>query len=225
MSNTSRWSTAAPTSQLLPNCQAKLDGAVADQVATLSKHGGELRVLLIGNDTGGAVDGSKPSMRRGHPRRCGLFPKPGLLDPIFGKSGTRRSRALRKIEDDIAAGLNSRKTIYGTSIIDAIGSAAQFLDDRRLPTGDRRLFIVSDMIEDSHTGIPPLTCVHVGTPEQNRQVLAQLRSQGRLPDLRYVEVQVLGAGAENSRNGVCRESFWRAFFEATDGQLDVYQGL
>jgi hypothetical protein len=212
--------------QLLPHCQDKIDGAVADQVATLSKHGGELRVLLIGNDTGGPVDASENPQCGGVTRgAAACFAKPGLLDPIFGKSGTQKKAALKKIEDDIAAGLNSSKTIYGTSIIDAIGSAQHFLDDRRLPNGDRQLLILSDMIEDSHTDIPSLTCVNVGTPEQNRHVLARLRSQGRLPDLSYVEVQVLGAGAKNSRNGACRESFWRAFFDATNAQLDVYQGL
>ena len=43
------------------------------------------------------------------------------------------------------------------------------------------------MIEESNSGIPPLTCANVGTPPKDAHVLDLLRNQGRLPDLHYVD--------------------------------------
>ena len=58
------------------------------------------------------------------------------------------------------------------------------------PAGQGQLLILSDMIEDSNTDIPALTCANVGTPKKNAHVLNLLGEQGRLPDLHYIAVQV-----------------------------------
>ena len=63
------------------------------------------------------------------------------------------------------------------------------------------------MIEESSSGIPPLTCANVGTPSKNAHVLNMLRDQSRLPDLQYVSVEVFGANDRNRLNGRCRTQF------------------
>ena len=96
----------------------------------------------------------------------------------------------------------------------------------RLPPGERQLLILSDMIEETKgSDLPALTCVNIGMPEQNRQVLDLLRDQGRLPDLRYTTVEVFGENSRNRLNGACRERFWRAYFARTGADLVVYGPL
>jgi hypothetical protein len=207
------------------NCKNKIAAVVGDRLADLSKHGGSLRLLLIGNDTGAPVEASENEHCTGILRgAAACFPKPSFWGSIFGRSGTQKRAALAKIKTDVAAGLAKGRTLVGTSIFDAIMAAQPFLADRRLPPGLDQLVILSDMIEDSKSG-PSLTCATVGTPAQNQKVLEALRKQGRLPDLHYVTVEVLGANAKNHLNEPCRESFWRAYFSRTGAELTVIQQL
>jgi hypothetical protein len=207
------------------NCTGKMSAIVSDRLAVLSKHGGSLHVLLIGNDSGAAVQAVENERCSGLLRgAAACFPKPTLVNAVFGKSGTQAKAALAKINADIRVGIDT-PTVTGTSIFDAIMEAEPHLNDRRISPGERQLVIVSDMIEDSDTDLPPLTCVNVGKPEQNRHVIAVLRDQGRLPDLRYTVVEVFGANAVNVLNRACRASFWKAYFSRTGAELHTYQGL
>jgi hypothetical protein len=85
--------------------------------------------------------------------------------------------------------------------------------------------ILSDMIETSNSGIPPLTCANVGTPEKDAALLSLLRDQGRLPDLHYITVEVYGANARNPLNGRCRDHFWQTYFARTGADLVAWQPL
>ena len=205
--------------EFLPNCQDKINGVVHDSVAELDKHGGTLRLLLIGSDTGAPVVASSNDDCTGVLRgAAGCFPKPSLWGKVFGRSGTQRKAALKKIETDIEKG-TATPPHFGTSIFDAIVAAQPYLDDRRLPPGQRQLVMLSDMMEEGTSGIPPLTCEKVGTPEKNARLLSLLRDQGRLPDLHYVTVVVYGANARNPLNGRCRDHFWHTYFARTGAEL------
>jgi hypothetical protein len=211
--------------QALPGCQEKIDARVDDNLADLSKLGGSLRLLLIGSDTGTPVVASSNEQCTGVLRgAAACFPKPSLFGSIFGKSGTQRKAALQKIKSDVKAGLVTPPH-EGSSIIDAIGAAQPYLNDRRLPAGQPQLVILSDMIEDSSSGIPPLTCANVGTPTKDAHVLELLQNQGRLPDLHYVQVQVFGANDRNRLNGRCRAHFWHTYFARTGAELMTWEGL
>ena len=211
--------------QALPNCQNKIDATVDDNLAELSKQGGSLRLLLIGSDTGAPVVASSNRPCTGILRgAAACFPKPSTWGSIFGKSGTQRKAALQKIEADINAGLQTPPH-QGSSIIDAINAAQPYLNDRRLPAGQPQLVILSDMIEDSNSQIPPLTCANVGTPAKDAHVLDLLQGQGRLPDLHYVVVQVFGANDRNRLNGNCRSHFWHTYFARTGADLVTWEGL
>jgi hypothetical protein len=211
--------------QALPNCQNKIDTAVTDDVSDLSKQGGALRLLLIGSDSGSPVVASSNSHCTGVLRgAAACFSKPSLFGSIFGQSGTQRKAALQKMEADISTGI-ARPPHEGSSIIDAISAAEPYLNDRRLPAGQSQLVILPDMIEDSNSGIPPLTCANVGTPTQDAHVLDLLRDQGRLPDLHYVTVQVFGANDRNRLNGHCRAHFWHTYFARTGADLMTWEGL
>jgi hypothetical protein len=212
--------------ELIPNCANKISANVDDKLSELAKQGGSLRLLLIGNDTGAPVQASSNDHCTGLLRgAAACFVKPSLWNKIVGKSGTQQEAALAKIKTDVTAGIAAGRKLTGTSIFDAITAAQHYLDDRRLPQGERQLVILSDMIEDSKTGVPPLTCAHVGAPGQNRRLINQLRDQGRLPDLQYMEVEVLGATARKQLNASCRERFWRAYFSRAGADLLVYEGL
>jgi hypothetical protein len=211
--------------QFAPNCLGRINAHVTDELSALSRSGGAVRLLLIGSATGAPFETSENEKCTGLLRgAAACFPKPSFLDAIFGKSGTQKKAALAKIETDVATGLKDHQ-FYGTAIVDTIAAAAHILNDRRLPNGSRQLVILSDMIEDSHSGIPALTCAQVGTGTQNVKILNALRNQGRLPDLSYVTVEVFGANGQNQQNAACRESFWRAFFDRTGADLVAYQGL
>jgi hypothetical protein len=211
--------------QALPNCQDKIDATVDDNLADLSKQGGSLRLLMIGSDTGAPVVASSNNDCTGLLRgAAACFPKPTLWGGIFGKSGTQRRAALQKIKADINAGL-ATPPHEGSSIIDAINAAQPYLNDRRLPAGQPQLVILSDMIEDSNSDIPPLTCTNVGTPAKDAHVLDLLQGQGRLPDLHYVTVEVYGANDRNRLNGSCRAHFWHSYFARSGADLFTWQGL
>src|SRR5262249_3296427 len=200
--------------QALRQCESKIDANVNDNVADLSKHGGSLRPLLIASDTGApVVPSSNPRCTGALRGSAACFPTPSLWGTIFGQSGTQRKAALKKIEADIKAGI-ATPPHEGSSIIDAIGAARYYLNDRRLPSGQTQLVILSDMIEET-PGIPPLTCANVGTPTRDAHILDLLQDQGRLPDLHYVTVQVFGANDRNRLNGHCRTHFWQSYFART----------
>jgi hypothetical protein len=139
-------------------------------------------------------------------------------------SSEASSASQEKIKSDVKAGLVTPPH-EGSSIIDAIGAAQPYLNDRRLPAGQPQLVILSDMIEDSSSGIPPLTCANVGTPTKDAHVLELLQNQGRLPDLHYVQVQVFGANDRNRLNGRCRAHFWHTYFARTGAELMTWEGL
>ncbi len=211
--------------QALPNCQTKINAAVDDSLADLSSHGGSLRLLQIGSDTGAPVVASSNEDCTGTLRgAAACFPKPSFLGGIFGKSGTQRKAAQQKMEADIKAGIVAPPH-QGSSIIDAISAAQPYLNDRRLPAGQSQLVILSDMIEESDSGIPPLTCANVGTPNKDAHVLNLLRDQGRLPDLHYIDVQVFGANDRNRINGRCRTRFWHSYFSRAGAEFVTWQGL
>jgi hypothetical protein len=211
--------------QALPRCQDKINAVVGDNLADLSKHGGSARLLLIGSDTGAPVVASSNERCTGVLRgAAACFPKPSIWGSIFGQSGTQRKAALQKIKDDIKDGIATPPQ-EGSSIIDSISAAEPQLNDRRLPAGQSQLMILSDMIEDSNSGIPPLTCANVGTPTKDVHVLNLLRDQGRLPDLHYVTVQVFGANDRNRLNGRCRTHFWHTYFARTGADLVAWQAL
>ena len=209
----------------LSHCQPKINGIIDDSLADLSKHGGALRLLQIGSDTGGdgplAADDHCTGVLRG---AAACFPKPSLWGKIFGHSGTQKKAALKTIETDIAAA-TATPTHFGTSIFDAIVYAQPYLNDRRLGAGESQLVILSDMIEESNSSIPPLTCANVGTPEKDSHLLSLLRDQGRLPDLHYITVEVFGANARNPLNGRCRDHFWHNYFARTGADLVTWQPL
>lgn len=208
-----------------PNCQSKVNAVVGDNLVDLSNHGGALRLLLIGSDTGAPVVASSNDRCTGVLRgAAACFPKPSLWGKIFGRSGTQKKAALKKIETDIAAA-TATPPHFGTSIFDAIVSAQPYLNDRRLAAGQSQLVILSDMIEDSKSGIPPLTCANVGTPQKDAHLLSLLRDQGRLPDLHYITVEVFGANARNPQNGHCRDHFWHSYFTRTGAELMAWQPL
>jgi hypothetical protein len=210
--------------QVLPNCQNKINAAVQDDLGDLSRHGGSLRLLLIGSDTGAAVVASSNDRCTGVLRgAAACFPKPSILGKIFGQSGTQRKAALQKIEADIKAGI-ATPPHEGSSIIDAINAGQPYLNDRRLPAGQPQLLILSDMIEES-SDIPPLTCANVGTATKDAHVLGMLQDQARLPDLHHVVVQVFGANDRNRLNGSCRNHFWHTLFARTGAELVAWQGL
>ena len=208
----------------LPNCQSKINGVVDDSLADLSKHGGALRLLLIGSDTGAPVVASSNDHCTGVLRgAAACFPKPSWWGKIFGRSGTQKKAALKKIETDIGAA-TATPPHFGTSIFDAIVAAEPYLNDRRLGVGQGQLVIFSDMIESSSSGIPPLTCANVGTPEKDAYLLSLLRDQGRLPDLHYITVEVFGANGK-PLNARCRDHFWHSYFARTGADLMTWQPL
>jgi hypothetical protein len=209
----------------LPNCHSKINGVIHDSLADLSKSGGALRLVQIGSDTG------SPGVLSSNPRCTGVlrgaaacFSKPSLWGKIFGSSGTQKKAALKKIETDIAAAA-ATPPHFGTSIFDAIVYLQPYLNDRRLDAGQSQLVILSDMIEEGTSGIPPLTCANVGTPEKDAHLLSLLRDQGRLPDLHYVIVEVFGANARHPQNGRCRDHFWHTYFARTGAELMTWQPL
>jgi hypothetical protein len=212
--------------QINPSCKQSVPKHVQDRLEELSEGGGALRLLLIGNDTGAAFQSIQSDECDGVLRgAAACFEKPTLRSKIFGRSGTQLKAARAELVESITTELANTREITGSSIFDAIMAAERYLNDRRLDPGDRRLLILSDMIEESESDLPPLTCVNVGTPEQNRTVLDQLQAQGRLPDLEYTYVEVLGVGARNSLNGACRARFWNAYFERARADLGIYAGL
>jgi hypothetical protein len=211
--------------QALPNCESKIGEHVDDHLTDRSKQGGLLRLLLIGSDTGAPVVASSNDRCTGVTRgAAACFPKPTLWGGIFGRSGTQRKAALRKTMTDVKAGI-ATPPHAGSSIFDALTAAQPYLNDRRLPPGQGQLVILSDMIEESTSGIPPLTCANVGTPSKNADVLNVLRDQGRLPDLHYISVEVFGANDRNRLNGRCRTQFWHSYFARTGADLVTWQGL
>jgi hypothetical protein len=211
--------------QALPNCQDMINAVVGDNLVDLSKHGGSARLLLIGSDTGAPLVASSNERCTGALRgAAACFPKPSIWGRIFGQSGTQRKAALQKIKDDIKEGL-ATPPHQGSSIIDSITAAQPYLNDRRLPAGQSQLVILSDMIEDSNSGIPPLTCANVGTPTKDAHVLNLLRDQGRLPDLHYLTVQVFGANDRNRLNGRCRTHFWHTYFARAGADMVAWEGL
>jgi len=207
-----------------PNCQSKISAVVHDSLTDLSKHGGTLRLFLIGSNTDQPVEVSNKQCTGVVRGAAACFAKPSLWGNIFGSSGTQKKAALKKIETDIAAA-TAAPPHFGTSIFDAIVQQQPLLNDRRLPAGQSQLVILSDMIEEGSTGVPPLTCANVGTPQKDAHLLSQLRNQGRLPDLHYITVEVYGANARNPLNGRCRDHFWHSYFQRTGAELLVYQAL
>lgn len=107
----------------------------------------------------------------------------------------------------------------GTSVLDGLQLAERVFETFE---GDRNLLVVfSDMIEQSRRynfAGENLTATRIG------QIIARERSAGRLPDLRGVDVCVVGAGASQS-GGLSTEKilsireFWLEYFKAAGASL------
>lgn len=107
----------------------------------------------------------------------------------------------------------------GTSVLDGLQLAERVFETFE---GDRNLLVVfSDMIEQSRRynfAGENLTAARIG------QIIARERSAERLPDLRGVDVCVVGAGASQS-GGLSTEKilaireFWLEYFKAAGASL------
>jgi hypothetical protein len=208
----------------IENCEQRVSALIDDKLKGLTDRGGALRLFFIGSNQETAIQAAASPNCIGVQRgAAACFEKPTLWNSIFGRSGTQKKVARSAIRNDIEKLVQSTDEREGTSIFESIMKAEAYMADRRLPPGERQLLILSDMIEESSLGLPPLTCRNVGRPEQNREVIDLLRDGGQLPDLQFAVVEVVGESAVNRANGACREQFWRAYFDAAGADLAVYE--
>lgn len=107
----------------------------------------------------------------------------------------------------------------GTSVLDSLQLAERVFSAFQ---GDRRLLVIfSDMVEQSRR----YDFIKENlTPARITQIIGREQSSGRVPDLRDVQVCVVGAGASRS-GGVSAEKFlsirefWFQYFKATGATL------
>lgn len=119
--------------------------------------------------------------------------------------------AIDKLEKELR---DPKKKALNSLILDAAQLAGQvFRSDART---SRHLLLFSDMLEESKDGNfrlrPP-------SEQSSTDLIARLRTAGRIPDLTGVRVQVLGARAASSTAMVQVEAFWRQFFAETGAEL------
>ena len=80
-----------------------------------------------------------------------------------------------------------------------------------------RLFILSDGIEEG----PVVNLARLpGGPEAIANALERARAEGLLPDLRGVDIYIIGAGGDGTPMGVEGiRTFWQAYAAATGAKL------
>lgn len=110
------------------------------------------------------------------------------------------------LPEEPAAGADS------TRILETIAAACEAFHGK-----GGRLFVLSDAIEES----PALDLARLPAgPEAIPGAIAEARAAGLLPDLKGVELHIIGAGGDDTRLGVEGiRAFWHAYAEATGATL------
>jgi hypothetical protein len=117
-----------------------------------------------------------------------------------------------KFLDDIKKSLTKPQLSKNTEILAGIRVAQDQFDE--VKASDKRLVILSDMIEDSE----------FYNFERNRvdpeQILGKESKTRRLPDLKGVKIYVSGATAMNQRKYDEIQNFWAAYFRRVGADYD-----
>jgi hypothetical protein len=102
-----------------------------------------------------------------------------------------------------------------TRILETIAAAAEAFHADSARGG--RLFILSDAIEESRA--VNLARLPAG-PDAVAGAIAEARTAGLLPDLKGVDLHIIGAGGDGTPSGVEGiRAFWQAYAEATGATL------
>lgn len=106
-----------------------------------------------------------------------------------------------------------------TLILDAITATGQIFRQGRDTQQVLTLLVLSDMLEES----PIANFLHSTLQDASTKSLIETRrSQGLLPDLRGVDVYVVGASGKNAAHMVKVQNFWTAVFSASNASLKEY---
>ena len=110
----------------------------------------------------------------------------------------------------------------GTAIVDSVENAERYFANK----GDverKHLVLLSDMFEVS----PSVRPLDVLTPSGRRRELDRLEAEGRIPELRGVEVYVAGAGVTDDRHTPeqvrAMRAFWLEFFDRAGASLPEHR--
>lgn len=130
----------------------------------------------------------------------------------------KREANLRKARAELTAALPTllpeepRAGARSTRILEAIAAASEAFRGK-----GGRLFILSDAIEES----PTLNLAHLPAgPEAIPGAIDKARAAGLLPDLKGVELHIIGAGGDDTAIGVEGiRAFWHAYAKATGATL------
>lgn len=146
-----------------------------------------------------------------------------LLDIRAEDSDVRLKREanLRKAREEIGAAMptllpeDHRAGARNTRILDAIAAVSEVFRPGSGKGG--RLFILSDGVEEG----PVVNLARLpGGDAAIAQALERARAQGLLPDLRGVEIHIIGAGGDGTPMGVEGiRAFWQAYAAATGAKL------
>lgn len=147
-----------------------------------------------------------------------------LLDVRAEDSDVRlkREASLRKARAELATALPTLLPeapgagAGSTRILETIVAASEAFRTGGSAKGGR-LFILSDGIEESQAvNLARLP----GDDEAINAALAQARAEGLLPDLKGIELHIIGAGGDDTTMGVEGvRAFWQAYAKATGASL------
>ncbi len=110
----------------------------------------------------------------------------------------------------------------GTAIVDSVENAERYFANKG-EVEQKYLVLLSDMFEVS----PSVRPLDVLTPAGRRQELDRLEAEGRIPDLRGVEVYVAGAGVTDDTHTAeqvrAMRAFWIEFFARAGASLPEHR--
>ena len=172
-------------------------------------------VLLVGWITDQSATELQLPMNATFPRFCPQNDNPLVLGPERAKSDSVLDALRTKISDSLEHLLLSQhRTITHTAILQSMELAQRVFASYE--GNPNVLIIMSDMVEDSEKR--NFLNEHL-TSARTDAIINGLRSEGRLPDLRGVRVQVLGAATGNGLRDRQVRDFWFSLFKATGAAL------
>ena len=128
-------------------------------------------------------------------------------------------REVPKVLNELETTLKETPFANATAIIDSLALAQRRLRAVPVTPARKRIAVISDLVEDS--GGIRLERERL-TPQRRQELVARIKAEGRLPDLRDVEVFVSGARIHPEMPRIqadAIENFWIELLDATGANV------
>ena len=172
-------------------------------------------VFLVGWITDHSATELQLPVNEAFPPFCPENDNPLVVGPERAKADSALESLRARIADTVEHLLLSQdRTIMHTAILQSLELAQRVFAN--FEGSPNVLVIMSDMVEDSEK--LNFLKEHL-TSARTHAIINGLRSEGRLPDLRGVRVQVLGAATGNGPHDRQVREFWFSLFRTTGAAL------